>query len=74
MASSGWRVVFDKEGTTNDTVYTQKVTIEDISGEVIGTFKGSSTPNPFKPSDASLTGFDAYPYIKGGSYLLTHGM
>ncbi|APX05986.1 hypothetical protein BWP24_07395 [Vibrio campbellii] len=73
MENSGWKVVFDKEGTTSDTVYTQKVTIVDSKVEVIGTYKGSSTPNPFKPSDASLNGFDAYPYVKGGTYLLTHG-
>ena len=73
MGDSTWKVVFGETGTTNDSVYTQKVTILSTNGEVLGTFKGSSTPNPFKPSDPSIKGEAAYPFISKGSYGLTHG-
>ncbi|USD67893.1 hypothetical protein [Vibrio sp. SCSIO 43136] len=71
--SKNWKVVFDEIGTTNDAVYNQKVSIVDVCGKVLGTYKGSSTPNPFKPSDASIQGKAAYPFIKKGEYKLSHG-
>lgn len=71
--ASNWKVVFHKVGTASDLVYNQKVTVIDGSGNVVGTFKGSSTPNPYKPRDVTIKGEKAYPYIKQGTYLLTHG-
>lgn len=73
MGDSKWKVVFGDIGTTSDSVYTQKVTIFSNKGEVLGIFKGSSTPNPFKPRDPSIKGEEAYPYISIGSYDLAHG-
>ncbi|EJL6392778.1 hypothetical protein NMR79_004254 [Vibrio vulnificus] len=68
-----WKVIFAEDGTTKDKVYTQNVTIIDSKGKVLGTFKGSTTPNPFKPSEPTVKGMDAYPYVSAGTYKLTHG-
>jgi len=58
-----WGIIFDKVGTTTDEVYNQSVTLYSATGKEIGKFKGSSTPNPFKPKAPSKKGKDAYPFI-----------
>lgn len=74
MGDKKWRVVFgDIGGLEEESIYNQRVTIFSADNEVIGIYKGSSTPNPFKPSDPSIAGENAYPYIKKGNYVLTHG-
>lgn len=68
-----WGIVFDKKGTSIDGVYDQLVTLYSATGKTLGTFKGSSTPNPFKPKNPSLKGTSAYPFVKEGTYSVTHG-
>ncbi len=49
MGDKKWKVVFGADGSvSDDEVYSQRVTIFNSKSEVIGIFKGSSTPNPFK--------------------------
>ncbi|WP_112479414.1 hypothetical protein [Vibrio variabilis] len=73
MERKKWKIVFEKEGTTVDPVYSQKVVIYDEKGDVLGTFKGSSTPNPYKPREPQISGHAAYPYIRSGTYNIKHG-
>ncbi|MDO6498180.1 MULTISPECIES: hypothetical protein [Photobacterium] len=74
MGDKKWKVVFGADGSvSDDEVYSQRVTIFNSKSEVIGIFKGSSTPNPFKPSNTSISGEDAYPHISNGKYALSHG-
>ncbi len=68
-----WGVVFEEKGTASDSVYDQRVTVFSGYGAVLGTFKGSSTPNPFKPKDPLIKGKKAYPFVKPGVYPITHG-
>ena len=66
-------ITFGGQGTGAGTVYNQSVTVTSNSGVALGTFDGSSTPNPYKPSNPSLTGTDAYPYVAPGSYPAANG-
>lgn len=68
-----WGIVFGEIGTSTDGVYSQTVTLYCAKGKEIGLFKGSSTPNPFKPTNPAKKGKDAYPFIKSGLYPVTHG-
>lgn len=68
-----WGVVFESKGTTSDGVYDQKVIVFSQYGTILGIFKGSSTPNPFKPKSPLVKGKKAYPYVTTGIYPITHG-
>jgi hypothetical protein len=68
-----WGIVFERKGTTSDAVYDQLVTLYSAMGTKLGTFKGSSTPNPFKPKNPTIKGTSAYPFVKEGIYPVTHG-
>jgi RHS repeat-associated protein len=67
-----YEIIFGSKGTSSNAVYDQKVTVFDGSVE-LGKFDGSSTPNPYKPSNPSLRGTNAYPQIQGGTYGVNHG-
>lgn len=47
-----WGIRFEGKGTTSHKVYDQKVIVFSADGTKLGVFKGSSTPNPFKPKDS----------------------
>jgi len=68
-----WGVRFENQGTTSNKVYDQKVTVFAEDGTVIGVYRGSSTPNPYKPKDSTIKGTKAYPFVQKGTYPLTHG-
>lgn len=65
---------FGIQGSSKDSTYNQTVTVTSNSGQYLGTFYGSSTPNPYKPSNPSLTGTKAYPQIASGSYPAANGL
>jgi len=72
--SGKWGVRFERKGTTTHKAYDQKVIVFSSNGTILGVFKGSSTPNPYKPKDSSIKGTKAYPYIKAGTYSVKHGL
>ncbi|KAF7787651.1 hypothetical protein PRUB_a5334 [Pseudoalteromonas rubra] len=72
--SGQWEVRFGADGTSEHAVYSQEVTVLDEHGNILGTFEGSSTPNPYKPRNPNVRGTDAYPQVQGGQYDLTHGL
>ena len=67
-------ITFDNQGSSSDPVYNQTVQVTSNSGQHLGTFNGSSTPNPYKPSNPSLKGTSAYPHIASGSYKAANGL
>jgi RHS repeat-associated protein len=68
-----WQVVYGAPGSSGNSTYNQSVSVVNDSGQTVGTFEGSSSPNPHKPRNPSVSGTDAYPQIAEGTYDTTHG-
>jgi len=68
-----WGIRFSEKGTTSHKVYDQKVVVFSADGTKLGSFNGSSTPNPFKPKNSNIKGTDAYPFVKAGTYNIKLG-